>query len=115
MELGPGFTQQKLENSPRVAIVNEAFAKKYLSGIDPLKQRLLIERVVPGQGKIESAVEWQIVGVSRDIRNAGIRGDGFPEIAVPFAQSPWPEANVVVRTAGDPGAMSKMLANAVHS
>jgi putative ABC transport system permease protein len=115
MAAGRGFTEQDSENSPRVAIVNEAFAKKYLSGIDPLQQRLLIERVLPGQGKIESAVEWQIVGVSRNIRNGDIHGDGFPEIAVPFAQSPWPEANIVVRTARDPGAMNRMLANAVHS
>jgi len=112
---GREFTERDSENSTRVAIVNEAFAKKYLAGVDPLHQRLLIERLVPGQGKIESAVGWQIVGVSRDIRNGGIRGEGYPEIAVPFAQSPWPEVNIVVRTAQDPGAMGKMVANAVHS
>src|SRR5262249_636254 len=84
-------------------------------GLDPLKQRLLIERLVPGQNKIESPVEWQIVGVSRNIRNGNIRGDGFPEIVVPFAQSPWQPVNVVVRTALDPGAMTKAIAAAVHS
>jgi putative ABC transport system permease protein len=115
MASGRGFTEQDSENSPRVAVVNEEFVKKFLSGLDPLKQKLLIERLVPGQRKVESPVEWQIVGVSRNIHNGGIRGDGFPEIAVPFAQSPWPQANIVVRTAQDPGAISKLIAATVHS
>ena len=39
--------------------------------------------------RLGPAVEWQIVGVYRDVRNGGPGGDGFPEIDVPFAQSPW--------------------------
>jgi putative ABC transport system permease protein len=60
-------------------------------------------------------VEWQIVGVSRNIRNSGMRGEGFPVIEVPFQQSPWPSAAVVVRTSGDPSAISKSVAAAIHS
>ena len=57
----------------------------------------MIEQLIPGVTKLGPAVEWQIVGVYRDVRNGGPRGD-FPEIDVPFAQSPWPGSTVAVRT-----------------
>ena len=52
-------------------------------------------------------MEWQIVGVYRNIRNGGPRDDGFPEIDVPLAQSPWPDVDMAVRTAGDPASLSR--------
>jgi putative ABC transport system permease protein len=112
---GRRFTEQESATAPRVAIVNETFVRHFLPGVDPLKQRILIEQLVPGQTKLGPLAEWQIVGVSRDIRNAGMRGEDFPVIDVPFQQSPWPGARVVVRTAGDPAAMSKAVAAAIHS
>ncbi len=112
---GRRFTEQDSATAPRVAIVNETFVRRFLPGVDPLKQRILIEQLVPGQTKLGPPAEWQIVGVSRNIRNAGMRGEGFPVIDVPFQQSPWPGAGVVVRTAGDPAAMSKPVAAAIHS
>jgi putative ABC transport system permease protein len=115
MVKGRRFSEQDSAAAPRVAIVNETFVRHFLPGVDPLRQRLLIEELVPGQTKLGPLVEWQIVGVSRDIRNAGMRGEDFPLIDVPFQQSPWPGAGVVVRTSGDPSAMSKSVAAAIHS
>ncbi len=71
-------------------------------GVDPLTQRILVEQLIPGVTKLGPPLEWQIVGVYRNIHNGGIRSDGFPEIDVPFAQSPWPQASMAVRTTGDP-------------
>ena len=47
-------------------------------------------------------IPWQIVGVYRDVRNLGPRGEDFPEIDVPFAQSPWPQATIAVRASVEP-------------
>jgi putative ABC transport system permease protein len=79
-----------------------------------LSQRLIVEDLIPGVTKLGAPVEWQIVGVFRNVR-AGVRNDGFPEIDVPFWQSPWPQVGMAVRTTGDPVAMSKSIAGAVHS
>jgi ABC-type antimicrobial peptide transport system permease subunit len=57
----------------------------------------------------------QIVGVYRDVRNGGPGGDAFPEIDVPFAQSPWTGSSVAVRTAAEPGRIQKSLAAVVRS
>jgi len=111
---GRGFTDQDAAGHVRVALVNETLAKKYFSDVDPLSQRLIVEDLIPGVTKLGAPVEWQIVGVFRNVR-AGVRNDGFPEIDVPFWQSPWPQVGMAVRTTGDPPAMSKSIAGAVHS
>jgi putative ABC transport system permease protein len=112
---GRAFTSQDTASSVRVAVVNETFANKYFPGVDPLNQRILVEQLIPGVTKLGPPVEWQIVGVFRNIHNGGIRSEGFQEIDVPFAQSPWPQAAMAVRTTGDPATMSKSIAAAVHS
>jgi predicted permease len=113
--LGRGFSDQDREGSPRVAIVNDAFVKKYLPGVDPLSQRLMIEQLIPGVTKLGPAVEWQIVGVYNSVRNGGPKDDGFPEIDVPFWQSPWPGSSIAVRTAGDPVSVHQSLAAVIRS
>ena len=112
---GRVFTSQDLAGNVPVAIVNDAFVKKYLSNLDPLKQRLSIEQLIPGQTKLGPPLEWQIVGVYHNVHNGGIRGDGFPEVNVPFSQSPWPHAAIAVHTAGDPASMTKSIAAVVLS
>jgi len=114
MVKGRGFTEQDIAGRVRVAVVNEALVRKYFPGVDPLSQRLIVEDLIPGVTKLGPPVEWQIVGVVRNVRN-GIRNDGFPEIDVPFWQSPWPQVGMAVRTTGDPIAMSKSIAAVVHS
>ncbi len=115
MAKGRAFTDQDTANSVKVAIVNETFVKRYFSGVDPLTQRILVEQLIPGVTKLGPPIEWQIVGVYRNTHNGGIRSTGFPEIDVPFAQSPWPQASMAVRTTGDPAQMAKSIAAAVHS
>ena len=115
MSKGRAFTDQDTASSVRVAVVNQTFVDRYFKGVDPLTQRILVEQLIPGVTKLGPPIEWQIVGVFRNIHNGGIRSDGFPEIDVPFAQSPWPQAAMAVRTTSDPAEMSKSIAGAVHS
>ena len=115
MAKGRAFTDQDTASSVPVAIVNETFVNRFLKGVDPLTQRILVEQLIPGVTKLGPPIEWQIVGVFRNIHNGGIRSDGFPEIDVPFAQSPWPQAQMAVRTTNDPAEMTKSIAGAVHS
>jgi putative ABC transport system permease protein len=115
MSKGRAFTDQDNASSVHVAIVNQTFVDQYFKGVDPLTQRILVEQLIPGVTKLGPPIEWQIVGVFRNIHNGGIRSDGFPEIDVPFAQSPWPQTSMAVRTTSNPAEMSKSIAAAVHS
>ena len=110
---GRSIDQHDIETSPRVAMVNENFVKRYMPGVDPLTQRISVEEILPG-GTVGRPVEWQIVGVYQNVRGAGIREE-YPEIDVPFWQSPWPQVSMVLRTEGDPKAVTKSVAGAISS
>src|SRR5262249_28628447 len=99
----------------RVAIVNSALVKKYMPSVEPLTQRVSVDQLIPGVTNLGAPVAWQIVGVYDDVRNGGSEGESYPEIDVPFAQSPWPGVNVAVRTVGDPANMSKSIAGVINS
>jgi putative ABC transport system permease protein len=111
---GRGIAEQDVAGGLRVAVVNESFAKKFLSGLDPLRQRLVVEQLIPGVNHLGAAVEWQIVGVFKDVRNS-VRREPAPEIDVPFWQSPEPSARIEVRTSGDPASVANSLAASVQS
>lgn len=111
---GRSFTEQDTPTSVRVAMVNQEFANRYLKGMDPFKQRVSIEEIIPGQPRLGPPVEWQIVGIFHNVRYGDFRED-YPEVDVPFAQSLAPDVTIGVRTAEDPDAMTKTIAAAVHS
>jgi predicted permease len=110
---GRSLNEQDTQTSMRVAMVNEYFVQRYFPGVDPLTQRISVDEFVPGapRGK---PIEWQIVGVYHNVRGAGFREDS-PQITVPFAQSPWPQSSIVVKTVGDPRAAIKGISAAVSS
>jgi len=111
---GREIDERDLPGSPRVAMIDETFVRRYFKDVDPLKQRVLVEDLIPGVTKLGPPVEWQIVGVFHTVIN-GDRPNDFPTMYVPFWQSPWPSAGLAVRTAGDPGAMTKSLGAAIRS
>ena len=111
---GRFFNEQDTASSVKVAVVNEEFVKQYLKGTDPLQQRISVEQLIPGVTKLGPPVDWQIVGVYHNVRAGGLRRER-EEIYIPFWQIPWPGAGIGVRTAGDPDAMVKSIAAAVHS
>ena len=111
---GRAFTDQDNASSVHVAMVNKKFADKYFAGKDPLQQRINVEQLIPGVTKLGPYISWQIVGVFNNVRAGGFRDD-FPEIVIPFAQIPWPNASIGVHTSGDPALLFRSIAAAVHS
>jgi putative ABC transport system permease protein len=115
-------------NAQRVAVVNERFARLFLDGRDPVGQRIAMDDIVAPIGNrvlaggvltglaSDSRAEWHIVGVFRDVSNGEPFGEPkAPEVYVPFAQSPWPQAMVAVRTTTPPELLRSSLAAAVNT
>lgn len=67
----------------KVAIVNETFAHRVFGDVD------VVGRAIGLPLADGPRVEFRIVGVTADIRNAGLRRPAEPEILIPFMQSPW--------------------------
>jgi putative ABC transport system permease protein len=95
---GRDFTQRDLEDTERVAIIDENLARRfwpaYPAGLDPVGQRLLVGGVNPKPARI--------VGIVANVRQS-LEGTIWPEsVYVCFAQSAVPFAMFAVRTSGDP-------------
>jgi putative ABC transport system permease protein len=113
---GRDFTDRDDSVGPPVVIINEAFANEFFKDQDPLAQRLTIGRGVMREFATET--ERQIIGVVGDTRDGGLQQRPQPAMYIPQAQVP-DAANAlnlglapvgwVVRTQGDPYAMSSAI------
>jgi len=112
---GRSFTEQDSASGARVAMVNENFVRRYLPGVDPLTQTVGVDQLIPGVTGVGDTMQWQIIGIFHNVRSGNLRADDSPEIDVPFWQSPWPAADITVRANGDPEALTKSIAAAVHT
>jgi predicted permease len=106
--LGRGFTDHDAPAGPKVAIVNQAFARKIFGDENPVGRRLGFSNA-PFAG----ATEIEIVGVARDAKYTGLREAAPPTIYAPAAQMPEGVANYCVRTADNPAAIFPAIRAAV--
>ena len=97
------------DESQRVAVINEAFARHFGMRGEPIGQRF--ERTY-ASGRIDTI---EIVGVVRDAKWVTLREDPRPIYYVPYAQSPGrPMVRLAVRGAGDQIALSRAIAQAAQ-
>ncbi len=114
---GRSLDEHDTDTSTRVAMVNENFVSRFLPGVDPLGQRIVINDSRPSipQGTPQGTpLEFQIVGVFHNLRGAGMRED-YPEIDVPFWQNPRLRASIALKTDSNPKAFLRSIAAAVNS
>src|SRR5262249_16479248 len=94
--LGRDFAWTDAEDTQRVAIVNEAFVKKFFSGTGPIGKQMGVPFTMPCQGGIE------VVGVVANT-NRNLRATTEPLIYVPYRQSLFGGSmRFIVRAGGDP-------------
>lgn len=94
-------------DTQKVAIVNQAFANRFLSNSDALGKRVSF-----GCAESEGLCRT-IVGVVGNIRQESITDEVTPEIYVPFAQTRVNAVTLVVRTAADPLTLARSVRNEV--
>jgi predicted permease len=93
---GRPFTDRDIDTTPGAAIINDACARKYWPGDDPIGKRIK-------RGRPESKNPWlTIVGVTGSANQLSLREDMQPEIYVPALQNSNRTFALVVRTASDP-------------
>ena len=80
---GRAFTDRDDAAGARVAIINEAFARKFWPKGEPLGERLILGK---GYGPEFEEPERQIVGIVGDVHNFGLGADPPAVVYVPFAQ-----------------------------
>jgi putative ABC transport system permease protein len=94
-----------------VAIVNEEFVRKYLSGKPAVGRHVRVQSMgMNGPGWVDR----EIVSVSGQVAVDGLaESEKSAEIYVPLAQNPWFDASLAVRTSGDQVAMTAAIRSAI--
>ncbi len=90
---GRDFTAADNGQSPKVLIVNETFARQFWPGQNPVGKHIVVGRWTAG---------GEVVGVAEDIKNRGLGQEPQPQVYIPFAQLPWNNMYLLVRTAVPP-------------
>ena len=75
---GRAFREQDGPGAPRVAVVNQEFARQFFDGANPIGHRI---RVFDEDGAIE------VIGVAKDVREQGLVGDLPALMYIPVAQT----------------------------
>ena len=95
---GRALAEEDRESSPLVAVANEALARQFFPGRDPIGGRVRWARGPEDR--------WMtIVGVARETRDLGLAQEDGPALYTPYSQvfQTWKRwSSVVVRTRGNP-------------
>jgi putative ABC transport system permease protein len=101
---GRDFDNRDNKNHPRVAIVNEKFARHYLSGREPVGGKL-----------VQGGNKFEIIGVVADARDQSVRKGAEETVYLPEKQGQTSGLTLLVRTAGDPQHVIPSLLGIVQS
>ena len=105
---GRTFTDADRGDAPRVALISESIARRYYGTVNAVNRRLCFsDRFAP-----DCAVA--IVGVVKDVRYSSLRESSPYTVYVPVLQELRSRGDLLVRTAGDPGAVAGRVLNEVR-
>ncbi len=80
-----------------VALVNQSAAQRYWRGRDPVGARITFG------DPADPETQWMtVVGIVGDVLHERLNGAAYPQIYIPFEQSPMRSMVLVARTSGDP-------------
>ena len=102
---GRWFTDNDGEQSPRVAVINDAAAKRFFDNTDPLGQQIFI--------RAQDDQPYTVIGVVGSSRQFSITSAPNPEIFTNYQQSTMSYMYVLVKTKGDPTTLIPTIRRAV--
>ncbi len=88
---GRFFSDAEDASKPGVVLINQALARKYFPGEDPIGKKIGDTALTPKSIK-------EIVGVVEDVKDGALDSEIWPAVYYPFNQSPDSSFSVVVRT-----------------
>ncbi len=103
---GRFFTEADDGDHPAVIIVSEDTAKRLFDADDPLGRSISLPLMRDGK---KTSADMTVVGVTSNVKYAGLAAPADDIVYRPFAQQPWVAAFLMVRTAGDPAEFASAL------
>jgi predicted permease len=109
------FNDQDLEDTPQVAVINQAAARTYWPGQDPLSKRVRL-RLDPRDMSSSDTPPWTtIVGVIADARTESLADAVIPQIYRSVYQRPAKDLAIFLRGQLDPSAISAQMREQIQS
>jgi len=102
-----------LSGGPAV-IVNEAFARAFWPGLDPIGRQVTLHKAVQGRPDFGEPLPGTVVGVVGDVHHFGLDTPAEPQVYVPFTRNVWGHMSLVVRMAVIPAGFLATLSRAVR-
>lgn len=109
--LGRSLSERDNHFTQRVAVVNQAFVRKYFPDVAPLGQRFALPGKTGVAGKDDY---WEIIGISRDAKYTDVRSEINPTIYQSYLQQPTLQANFEVSYRGNETTAIFAVRQAVH-
>jgi predicted permease len=98
------------KDAPDVVVVNEAMANRYWPGADPVGARITFSG-----DPDDPDTEWAtVVGVVANTVKEGLDRPAEPEAFLSVGQAAMPRSSFVIRTEGDPYALTSAVREAIH-
>ncbi len=107
LQRGRFFTEADDASKPNVAIINQALAKQYFPGEDPVGKMM-------GDTDLSAKSLARIVGVVDDIKEGALDSEIWPAVYYPFNQSPDDFFTLMVRTSQSEESLLPTLVTAIH-
>ena len=109
------FSDQDLEDTPQVAVINQAAARTYWPNQDPLGKRVRL-RLDSREPLSSAGPAWTtIVGVIADARTESLADGAIPQIYRSVYQHPAKDLAIFLRGQLDPSAVSAQVREQVQS
>jgi len=99
LRAGRLFNEREMAEEKHVAIINQAFADKYLNGVNPLGQKAVIYMKSLAESGNQPS---EIIGVVGDVRQMGLDVAAEPTVYWPIPELVYSGMTILVRTSGDP-------------
>src|SRR6266853_473504 len=98
---GRGFTEAEVNGARKLAVVNQTFAKKYLTNESPIGKQVRIAQLAEFEDAVKEPT-FEIIGLVADAKNRGLQDPPQPEIWVPYTVTGSAFRGILVRTASEP-------------
>jgi len=108
---GRYFSEHDNENSQRVCIIDDTFARQNFPKEDPVGQRISIG---PPAGPGKEPPWMTVVGVVAHVKNYGVDQPSRVETYIPQAQNPSSGGSLLVRTSGDAAGVADAVREAMR-
>jgi predicted permease len=102
---GRSFTNMDRTGSAQVVVINQAFARKYFPGVNPIGKHMTADL---GDGVVTHPVR-EIVGVVGDVKEFGLSTQASPQYYLPWTQAVITEPYLVLRATGDPAVLERTV------